>query len=303
MQYASYDQIPWYRKNWFAVLCFAFFPPALLPILLTGDIYYQRKGEVQCYSKITKGILLIWGVLGIVQISFVIMKLMGESDETRLVKSGQLALCPGYTVEQIVDGYMASPSWDSGESSTGEHFVNIDGDVTFQQKQVRASIQFQVSENNFTLHAIELNGVPSANLLAVGLLTKMCQQAMTKTSMSKVTPTANNPALAKASERFSTPPTASEIAGKWANDTTTMTIDPIGDDFNVTINVGASEGCAGEISGRAKWMGKHIMLESGEDGSCAVQITPEDKTIWLGEDGCSSFHGTSCSFDGELNKQ
>jgi hypothetical protein len=82
-----------------------------------------------------------------------------------------------------------------------------------------------------------------------------------------------------------------------------MTIEPVGDDFNVSINVGTAAGCAGEISGRAKWMGKHIMLEAGEDGSCAVEITPENRTIWLGEEGCSSFHGTSCGFDGELKRK
>lgn len=292
MQYSSYKQIPWYRKNWFAVLSIFIFPPALLPVLLTGETYYQRKGEILHYSKIAKGFLLVWGVLGFVQMGAALVNIFGDSEDIQLVKNGQLGLCPGYTVEQLVDGYMASPAWDSGTSSTGEHFVNIDGDVTYQGKQVRASMQFIVSGNMFTFTAIELNGVPSANVLAASLLDKMCQDAVAN---------ANIPQK-DATEHISTSLTSSDIAGNWANETTTMTIEPEGDDFNVVINVVTETGCTGDISGGAKWTGKHYILKADES-SCVVEITPKNGTITLAENECSSFHGMSCSFDGELARK
>ena len=197
MQYTSYDQIPWYRKNWFAVLSIVLFPPALLPVLLTGDTYYFRKGEIKCYSRLAKVFLLLWGLGGVVQIGAVIVDAMGDS-------AG---------IEQVED----------------------------------------------TLSVAE----PAAQVSI----------------------------------------TAASIVGRWGNGTINMTIEPVGEDFDVAINVGTETGCAGEISGRAKWMGKHIMLESGNENSCVVQITPETKTIWINTEGCDDYHGVSCGFDGELGRQ
>ena len=61
--FSSYDQVPWYRKNWFAIVCFFIFPLGLLAVLFIGDVYYERKGELKAYSKGTKIFLIIWGIL------------------------------------------------------------------------------------------------------------------------------------------------------------------------------------------------------------------------------------------------
>ena len=48
----SYDEIPWYRKRWFIVLCVLFFIPAAIGISFTGNVYMQRKdGTVLQYAK------------------------------------------------------------------------------------------------------------------------------------------------------------------------------------------------------------------------------------------------------------
>src|SRR3546814_76300 len=57
--YSSYDEVPWYRKNWFAILTGLFFVPALFLIALTGDIYYQRAGVLKTYSKFARFILIL----------------------------------------------------------------------------------------------------------------------------------------------------------------------------------------------------------------------------------------------------
>lgn len=49
-KYSSYQQVPWYRKNWFAILSFLFFFPVTVGLLATGDVYYQRNGELKTYS-------------------------------------------------------------------------------------------------------------------------------------------------------------------------------------------------------------------------------------------------------------
>ncbi len=60
----SYAQVPWYRKNWLAIVCFFFFQPGLLAMAATGNIYYQRGGQLRSYSKVARVLVFFWGVLG-----------------------------------------------------------------------------------------------------------------------------------------------------------------------------------------------------------------------------------------------
>ena len=57
LSFLSYDQVPWYRKNWFAIVSFFIFPPILWVVLLTGDVYYVRSRELRTYSIWAKIIL------------------------------------------------------------------------------------------------------------------------------------------------------------------------------------------------------------------------------------------------------
>lgn len=56
----SYDQVPWYRKNWFAILCFFIFMPALFLVVLTGNIFYKRKEQVRRYSILARIFLILY---------------------------------------------------------------------------------------------------------------------------------------------------------------------------------------------------------------------------------------------------
>lgn len=68
--YASYDQVPWYRKNWFAIACALLFSPALMVLLLTGDIYYLQKGQLKTYSKGVKIFFVAWFALVLLSFFF-----------------------------------------------------------------------------------------------------------------------------------------------------------------------------------------------------------------------------------------
>ena len=59
--YTEYSQVPWFRKNWFAICCALLFPPGFLYSLFTGDIYYEKKGELKKYGKVAKIVMIIWG--------------------------------------------------------------------------------------------------------------------------------------------------------------------------------------------------------------------------------------------------
>lgn len=60
----NYAQVPWYRKRWFAGLCIVLFVPAYLLIAFTGNVYFEKNGELKTISKnekfIVLGIFLIW---------------------------------------------------------------------------------------------------------------------------------------------------------------------------------------------------------------------------------------------------
>lgn len=56
----SYEDVPKYRRNWCAILMFFVFPPGFLYVILSGDVYYERKGELKTYSKWAKIVLGIW---------------------------------------------------------------------------------------------------------------------------------------------------------------------------------------------------------------------------------------------------
>jgi hypothetical protein len=58
--YASYRDVPWYRKNWCAILCAFLFPIGLILMLITGAIYYERDGQLRKYTMLAKIFLFIW---------------------------------------------------------------------------------------------------------------------------------------------------------------------------------------------------------------------------------------------------
>jgi len=184
------NTIPWYRQNWFAILCGLFFSPALLPPLLTGDIYYRRNGELRRYSKGAKIFLIIWATLGAVYLvatfgsGFVKgfrASLAGRVHDANveMVRGGTLSACPSATVGKMVDSFLDDPSWESGVGEGNVRFVNIAGGMTYADKLVRAVIQFTVDDKNgtFEYNAFEINEVPQNKLMALGLITKMCESA------------------------------------------------------------------------------------------------------------------------------
>lgn len=56
--YTSYDQVPWFRKRWFLVLCAVIFMPVAVVIAFTGNIYMFQGGQVKPFPKHQKWVLL-----------------------------------------------------------------------------------------------------------------------------------------------------------------------------------------------------------------------------------------------------
>ena len=58
--------MPWYRKNWFAIVCFLLYTNKQQNKLFTDDVYYESKGQLKTYSTGAKIFLIIWSILYIV---------------------------------------------------------------------------------------------------------------------------------------------------------------------------------------------------------------------------------------------
>lgn len=60
--YSSYKDVPYYRKQWFFWLLYfiPFLGLVAIGLLLFGDIYYQKKGEVKSFgvaNRVVAGII------------------------------------------------------------------------------------------------------------------------------------------------------------------------------------------------------------------------------------------------------
>lgn len=61
--YDSYDQVPWFRKQWFAVVgCFVFMP-AIVVMAFAGGFYYSKDGKAKAFPEWVKFALLGWLLL------------------------------------------------------------------------------------------------------------------------------------------------------------------------------------------------------------------------------------------------
>ena len=108
--------------------------------------------------------------------SLVLSGCFPSSKEVQMVKSGTLEMCPSKTVDEMVSGFMGSPSWSSGVSAEQSYFVNIQGKITLHDKPVTAVLQFMVDldAGTFAYNALELNEIAQNNFMAAALLKKMC---------------------------------------------------------------------------------------------------------------------------------
>ena len=61
--YATYDQVPTHRKQWFFWLTWFLLAPIAIMILITGDVYYRKKGEVRAFGPANRIVAMIIGLL------------------------------------------------------------------------------------------------------------------------------------------------------------------------------------------------------------------------------------------------
>lgn len=61
-KYASYEEVPVFRKQWFFWLAYLILTPAAIFILLFGDIYYVKNNQVESFgiaNRIVAGMIAV----------------------------------------------------------------------------------------------------------------------------------------------------------------------------------------------------------------------------------------------------
>lgn len=62
--FSDYQQVPFFRRQWFFWLTYIIFAPIALGILITGDVYYMKGSQIRSFgtaNRVVAGIIaLIW---------------------------------------------------------------------------------------------------------------------------------------------------------------------------------------------------------------------------------------------------
>ena len=100
-----------------------------------------------------------------------------ESSNISLVKTGVMEICD-FTVGEMVDSYFSDPVWEEiiGDDD-GRTYVNVSGGMTYNEEPVNALLQFKIRDNMFQVNALEIDGEGMGELLILGLLNNMCDEA------------------------------------------------------------------------------------------------------------------------------
>lgn len=93
------------------------------------------------------------------------------------VKNGYPAAYPSITYGQAFDEFFSSPTWRYFEADSGEDVVEFTGWCTYQEAEVKARLQFILSEDgqSFSQGALSFNDVPQSNLITSLMICKAFQ--------------------------------------------------------------------------------------------------------------------------------
>lgn len=144
-----------------------------------------------------------------------------DSSEVHMVKGGTLQSCPDKTVEQMVNGYMGNPEWHSLVAEDGNDYVNVVGEISYDNQPTKAEIQFRLNKekSSFQFQAWELGGKPAPDIVAAVLLEKMCYADLKEFVSKAVEATINLDNLKKQTKEYKDfDPLSAQCGGKISRD-------------------------------------------------------------------------------------
>ena len=98
------------------------------------------------------------------------------SSHLSTVRDGSLYVCPERTLGELAEATMANPSWEAILADDGNYYVNLTGGITRNGIPVSSLIQFKIVGDEFEFYAMEINGEPQGDLMALQVIELLCSQ-------------------------------------------------------------------------------------------------------------------------------
>ena len=108
-----------------------------------------------------------------------ILQSCSEDPTIQRIKDGTFNNCNKATIEYLVDNFFNSPSWTAIVASDGSMYVNLTGEMTYDDVPVDALVQFTAPMNDnasFEINAFEMNDLPQNAFMVGALVTAMCNE-------------------------------------------------------------------------------------------------------------------------------
>ena len=117
--YATYDEVPYYRKQGFFWLWWFLFAPIAIGILLTGDVYYRKRGQVRSFGLANR---IVAGVIAVLWFLVAVQEVTGPYYPVFLIIVGYIGggLLVLYLVVRVVRMAWRHGSESSTEGAWGE---------------------------------------------------------------------------------------------------------------------------------------------------------------------------------------
>lgn len=98
-----------------------------------------------------------------------------DSKEVKAVKNGYLeSYSTDKTVGEALDDFLGNPMWQYFVADGGEHIVECNGTCTYKDKEVQATIQFQLNDDDtFEIYTMGLNDISQNPLVIAGFFEKV----------------------------------------------------------------------------------------------------------------------------------
>ena len=95
-----------------------------------------------------------------------------------IVKEGYFDLCEETTVEVLVQNFFANPSWDSFFADDDYYYINVTGNIMYNNAEAFTLVQFSVYEDQtWEINAFEIDGQPQDDYMVIELINLMCQES------------------------------------------------------------------------------------------------------------------------------
>jgi hypothetical protein len=62
-KYSGYQEVPWYRRQWFFWLMYILVTPVGLGLLISGEVYYRKNDQVHAFGMANR---IVAGILGVI---------------------------------------------------------------------------------------------------------------------------------------------------------------------------------------------------------------------------------------------